>query len=234
MQSDKAAVEITSRFDGEITALHYAVGQMARVGAPLIDIDIHEEEEEDIAPEPSPVVKSTVKTVIATLEKRVEDIVLPHRDMGGVENTNVITTPAVRRIAKENNVNLDHVKGTGKDGRIMKEDVLLFLETPIVASKIGIQTVSTTQVHHQPTPSHTIAQDSVVGLSLHQKAMFKQMTKSLTLPHFGFSEEIIMTECSKLRESINASLKRDSRLAEKYGIMKISVMPILMKAMCKL
>ncbi len=40
LQSDKATVEITSRFAGKVLRLHYRPGQMARVGQPLVDIDL--------------------------------------------------------------------------------------------------------------------------------------------------------------------------------------------------
>ena len=43
MQSDKASVEITSRFAGVIKKLHYEAGEMAKVGKPLVDIDIQGE-----------------------------------------------------------------------------------------------------------------------------------------------------------------------------------------------
>lgn len=39
VQSDKATVEITSRYDGIIKKLHYNKGDMAKVGSPLVDIE---------------------------------------------------------------------------------------------------------------------------------------------------------------------------------------------------
>lgn len=40
----------------------------------------------------------------------------------------VLATPAVRRMAQENSVNLADVKGTGKEGRVLKEDILRHME----------------------------------------------------------------------------------------------------------
>ncbi|CAG8466468.1 19245_t:CDS:2, partial [Racocetra fulgida] len=53
VQSDKASVEITSRYSGTIKELHYEVGEMAKVGKPIVDIETesasekHEELESD-------------------------------------------------------------------------------------------------------------------------------------------------------------------------------------------
>jgi len=44
VQSDKATVDISSKYDGIVTVLHYEVGDMARVGAPLIDVKVQEVE----------------------------------------------------------------------------------------------------------------------------------------------------------------------------------------------
>lgn len=47
MQSDKASVTITSRYDGVVKKLHCEIDQMAKVGSPLIDIEVEEVEDSD-------------------------------------------------------------------------------------------------------------------------------------------------------------------------------------------
>ena len=54
VQSDKATVEITSRYDGVITKVHYEVGELAQVGTPLVDIEVEGEAPASPQPTPSP------------------------------------------------------------------------------------------------------------------------------------------------------------------------------------
>ncbi|KAI9209080.1 2-oxoacid dehydrogenases acyltransferase-domain-containing protein [Polychytrium aggregatum] len=220
VQSDKAAVEITSRFDGVVKKLHYKVGQMAKVGAPLVDIDTDEADDAAAEPTPStPAPAAAAAPVAATPAAKGAAQPAAAAAEAETDDSQVFATPAVRRVAKENNVDLRKVVGTGKAGRIMKEDVIAFLEGGATQSAPVVGAVA---------PTHTpVAQDALKSLTPIQKAMFKQMTKSLSIPHFGYSDEVVLNRVSAFRETINKSLSK----SPKHNLKKISYMPIFIKAL---
>ena len=108
VQSDKASVTITSKYDGVVTKLYYEVDDIAQTGDPLVDVEIAGS---DADPEP----------VATTPEEESE--------APKVRNVKVLATPAVRRIAMEYGVNLADITGTGKEGRVLKEDILSHTST---------------------------------------------------------------------------------------------------------
>ena len=65
-------------------------------------------------------------------------------------------------------------------------------------------------------------QSDLVSLSAIQKAMFKSMTKSLSIPHFGYSDEVNMNALSQFKDEINALANA--------GV-KVSYMPFFIKAL---
>jgi pyruvate/2-oxoglutarate dehydrogenase complex dihydrolipoamide acyltransferase (E2) component len=54
--------------------------------------------------------------------------VTPTSGPGKENSSKVLSTPAVRHLAKKNNIDLSIVKATGKGGRVTKEDLINFLE----------------------------------------------------------------------------------------------------------
>lgn len=131
VQSDKASVEITSRFSGTVTKLHYNVNDVAKVGEPLVDIEVAGEEVGEASPSeavkedhqqqqptPSPTVDVAAET--STSPSSASTLPADHY-------LRTLATPAVRRVAKEHNVDIRNITGTGKDGRVLKEDVVAFV-----------------------------------------------------------------------------------------------------------
>lgn len=94
-----------------------------------------------------------------------KNITVTKQEQNVEEHTNkmeVLCIPSVRRLAKQYKLDLSKVKGTGKGGRILKEDVLRFMEQ-------STETVS--------PPS--LKTDKTESLSPFQRAMVKTMTESL-------------------------------------------------------
>lgn len=221
VQSDKASVTITSRYDGTITKLWHDIDEVALVGTPLLDFEVAECANDDAASNGS--AEATVpKTEWIPTTENGEDSV--HHRFG-----KVLTTPAVRRLASENDVDLSKVPATGRQGRILKGDVLEYLN--IVPA--GTNVLHPTMIDKLVTPSapHNDANvagapsavDRIEKLRGVRKIMFRSMTESLKIPHFAYSDEVDMTRLVAARED----LKQEAW--QRRGV-KLTYMPFMIKA----
>lgn len=140
VQSDKASVEITSRFTGTIASLQYKVGDMARVGSPLVEIETGDDgavgeavaapdaaSASTPAPEDGLEGRSHVIQDMNAVAAMMEAPTAVKAEIPTAEHLLTFATPAVRRVARENNVDIAMIKGSGKAGRVMKEDVMAYL-----------------------------------------------------------------------------------------------------------
>ncbi|MFH4975882.1 hypothetical protein AB6A40_002591 [Gnathostoma spinigerum] len=216
VQSDKASVTITSRYDGIIKKLHYNVDDIAKVGSALLDIEISEEgsDEHEVS---ASAAKEVVKEDLAK-----EESVSQAEHVEGVANR-VLATPAVRRIAMENKVDLSKVRGTGKDGRIQKEDVLHFIEESQRSKEPVRRPAPIITTPSAPKKTfEALKQDQVVPIRGYTRAMIKSMSEALKIPHFGFDDEFCVDRLISMREQLKP-------LAKEKGI-KLSYMPMFIKA----
>ncbi|KAG6448586.1 lipoamide acyltransferase component of branched-chain alpha-keto acid dehydrogenase complex, mitochondrial [Manduca sexta] len=206
VQSDKAAVTITSRYDGVVTKLYHSVDQIALVGQPLVDINV--EGTEEATPEPE--VTKSHEAPRAENTQRVK----------------VLTTPAVRRIAAQFKVDLNAVKPTGRNGRILKEDMLAHLNISADKSNeipdlTSIKAVEIPITKAQATVE-VVLEDQIKPVTGFTRAMVKSMTEAMKIPHFVLSDEYNVT---KLVETRN--ILKD--LAKERGV-KLTYMPLIIKA----
>ncbi|XP_076847777.1 lipoamide acyltransferase component of branched-chain alpha-keto acid dehydrogenase complex, mitochondrial isoform X1 [Brachyhypopomus gauderio] len=229
VQSDKASVTITSRYDGVIRKLYYDIDSIALVGSPLVDIETDGGQE--VPPE-----EDVLETPAVSQEEHTHQEIKGHKTQA---------TPAVRRLAMENNIKLSEVIGTGKDGRILKEDILNFLasQTGAILPPSPFQEIQPPppgpEVARAPTgpkekrapPSVTTpiisrpvftGKDRTEPLKGFHKAMVKTMTAALKIPHFGYKDEVDLTQLVHLRSELKG-------VAESRGV-KLSYMPFFIKA----
>lgn len=203
VQSDKASVTITSRYDGVITKLHYAIDETALVGKPLVDIETDSGDDTESSSDDEKVEKKTEEKIVKSVQQTSPS-----------SYKKDICIPSVRRLAKEHSVDLSLINGSGKDGRILKEDVLNFLKSP----ELKADAAPSAPVH---TPK-SVQADRTVPVKGFQKAMVKTMTESLKIPDFVYSDEVAVTKLAQLRQAVKEECL-------KSGV-KISYMPFFIKA----
>jgi 2-oxoisovalerate dehydrogenase E2 component (dihydrolipoyl transacylase) len=105
---------------------------------------------------------------------------------------------------KDLNVNILDVKGTGKDGRVTKDDVQKFAATggqqPITTS----QQTAAAPAARPATTIDTQQSETRESLTHMQSQMFKTMTKSLQIPHFLFTDELNIDAVTTLRRKLSS------------------------------
>ena len=128
----------------------------------------------------------------------------------------VRSSPLVRRIAKENNVDLHQIPGTGSNGRITKEDILLYLSQP--GAQHPSEVPNTEPVQPKPLSG------AVVPLTRMRAIIAERMVESKRIsPHVYSVYKIDMTRIARLRE-------RERTAFEQRNGVKLTYMPFIAAA----
>jgi pyruvate dehydrogenase E2 component (dihydrolipoamide acetyltransferase) len=119
VDSDKASFEVETFESGTILKLLYKEGEIAHVFKPIAIIG----EPGEIIEDNMPLAEKKAQSIREGSASRIKDKV------PGVSSGNrILATPAVKRVAREHHINLADVNGSGPNGRILKEDLLAFIE----------------------------------------------------------------------------------------------------------
>lgn len=137
-----------------------------------------------------------------------------------------LATPAVRRICRELGVDIGQILGSGKDGRVLKEDILAFTGG---LRKDEYRVAQVPEALEDIPPVSSTANETVVALTPIQTQMLKVMTKSLSIPHFLFSDDIHLDPLVACRSRINTELVSGN--GSQGGAQRLSYMPFFIKAM---
>ena len=204
VSTDKAIVEIPSMYNGRVTKLYYQESDTAEVHKPLFAIEVQ-------SAEPSGEQSGEEAAGQSSQQKQPEPQLQAIAEAPAVATTDkVLTTPAVRKMAREHNLDLATISGTGKQGRVLKEDVLAYLNQTAGKQAPMVQ-VNSIQDRREP----------IKGV---RKIMAERMADSMaTIPHFTFIDEFDITELMALRAD----------LVKTHGSedLKITLMPLFIKAL---
>jgi 2-oxoglutarate dehydrogenase E2 component (dihydrolipoamide succinyltransferase) len=120
ISTDKVDTEVPSPFTGQVTSLLVEEGETVEVGASLLELD-GDASGSSVSEKTSDEIETVSEPVKEVLE--VEEV----KSSPVVKSTNLKLSPVVRKLASENNVNLEQVTGTGLGGRITRKDIESFI-----------------------------------------------------------------------------------------------------------
>ena len=222
LESDKASMEIPSDFTGTLKEILVSTGDEVSTGQLLMKIDSSDESSDQDKKE-----DENDKAVDSTESKpEVEDsnlgntapIQAPKLDLN-LSNDGIFASPGVRRLARELQINLSHINGTGEKNRITKDDLNNYI----------LRQMSSSSGSSMPTP--IVQEDfSQWGEIENQKlTKIKRITgKRLqaawqTIPHVTQFDEADITDLDSYRKKLKEKLLKD-------GI-KVTFLPFLIKAL---
>lgn len=127
ISTDKVDTEVPSPFSGKVTSLLVDEGQTVEVGASLLELDGTETSDKNI---PEEKITEAIESEV-TSTKVDESNLTPKANQKTTDIQQIETklSPVVRRLARENNIDLKLVTGTGPVGRITRKDIKNYIES---------------------------------------------------------------------------------------------------------
>jgi len=215
VETDKALAEIPSPKTGVILKILAKEKEIVKVGQVIVVIG---EKGEALAPAPPPRPKSV--GVVGELEEAPEEVsAAPARVEAAkpaLVGEHALAAPAVRALAKELGIDINKVKGTGPEGRVLEKDVRQAVE---VKAKPTEEVKEVKKVKKYDLYGYV----DRIPLRGVRRSIAKAMVKSkYTAPHVTAMDEADVTELWKIRE-------KEKKAAEKKGI-KLTILPFIIKA----
>ncbi len=239
IMTDKATVEISSPKGGIARTLHGRPGDIIKVHAPLLEIDLQNgtaaatpvppPSKPTAAQAPPPASAPPAASAPATVSAPAPASAAPSAPANGVHEavaarmpppprppgSRALASPAVRHEARKQGVDIDVVAGTGKDGRVTRADVSAALVPEAAPLPIAPPAL--------PAPAPSTGDEKIRIIGLRRKIAEKMTQSYRTVPHFTYVDEVDATALVALRESLN-------RVAGPRGV-KLSYLPFIMKSL---
>ncbi|MBY9082061.1 2-oxo acid dehydrogenase subunit E2 [Paenibacillus sp. HN-1] len=237
VQNDKAVVEVPCPVNGTVLEVLAKDGDVFRVGQTVAVIDaegdIPEQEgghEEEQATQEADSAKGSADTASSPAESSPSDAKAGGAEAVPAPDRDVLATPSVRKFARDNSVDIGKVNGTGKGGKITREDVEAFLNGGQSAAPASAAAAAESAPAEKAAAPAAAASGNVsleeerVPFKGIRKAIANAMVKSAyTAPHVTIMDEVDVTELVAFRT-------RMKPVAEKKGV-KVTYLPFIVKAL---
>lgn len=243
LETDKATMEVPAPFAGKLLSLTVKVGDKVSQGSVIATIETTSVATASAGSAPAPVAQAAAPAPVAQEAAPAPVAAAPsrppvphHPSAGAPVSTGAVhASPAVRRLAREFGVDLTQVTGSGRKGRIMKEDVQAYVKYELSRPKAtaatsvaagnggGLQVIAAPKVDFSK-----FGEVEEIPLSRIQKISGPNLHRNwVTIPHVTQFDEADITEMEEFRKQQNDAA------AKKKADYKITPLVFMMKAVAK-
>jgi len=239
--TDKVDSELPSEVSGILVEQLFGKDDMVQVGQTLAIIETEEHSVSE-TPKQEVVVPEVAAAIEKSIEVAKESLVVPTN----FSDSEKFFSPLVKNIAKEEGISLtelENIAGSGKEGRVTKEDILSFVESrkskvesegvkEVEPTPISIPTPIKTIQHPAPNTQHPApislnGGDEIIEMDRMRKLIAGYMVASVqTSAHVQSFIEVDVTNIVKWRDKVKTSF-------EKREGEKLTFTPIFMEAVAK-
>jgi len=216
ISTDKVDTEVPSPFSGKVTSLLVEEGETVEVGSSLLELNgdssspiVEEKIEEKVEAKDSSEENNITETVKETIEEiKVED----PTPSPAVKNNNQKLSPVVRKIASENNLDLDQILGTGSGGRITRKDIEAYMASDISTKKQPNDTPNQKEVKQTEKPKATTGEITRLRRRIAENMLMSKQTSA----HVMTSVEVDYENVEILRSKHKKSFKEENNFSLTY------------------
>lgn len=208
LESEKAVMDIPSPFSGVITELLVKEDDVVGSGDTIALIETAKSSAEEVLQESSDAEEqqSSEEAVPETVEEKETSPPVNSQQLAQSSHA----TPSVRAFAREQGVDLSKVRGTGPNGRILKEDVLGGMQQ---TTETALAPSYSVPASTQDTPLEDFSkygEIQEIELGRIQKISGAHLHKSwISIPHVTHFDEANMSELERFRKELNGELQDD-------------------------
>ena len=237
IETDKATMELENFDDGVLLDIFVEEGSEAAIGSPLAVVGEEGEEFSELLPSKSDEASTEegtekhtdsdnsveAKEDVEEDNKLVDQDHLENRSVSGGQR--VLASPLAKKIAKEENIDLSSVAGSGPRGRIVRRDLVKGSKS--VSSKAYTETSPSSFCSEN---NSGLLESKTVPVSKMRSVIASRLLESkTTIPHFYLQKEINAQPLRLAREAINRKLSERAG-GQEASAPKISINDLVLKA----
>ncbi len=205
IETDKATVEVESSASGVVLSHIVEQGTIVPVNAPIAVVG----QAGEVVSDQSSVISKKVADEKPAPQTPPTPASVPQTVSSAESSSAIKASPLARKIARDNNINLASIQGSGPNGRVVRKDV----EAALSSDQLSVSS--------KPSAHPITSEDNVVPTTKLRQAIGRRLVESkTTIPHFYVTHEYKMEALLDMRKQANAYLPDNEKLSVNDFILK--------------